>query len=235
VLRTIHARLLTLPPPNTLSRCRQVIHYMHDRYNYERLQMALHDTHVRRLLAFGISGLSVVTDSLSAIKYAKVYPVRDERGIAVDFKVRPGQTGVAVMLLGLSKERVRPSAGCLPSSAGCLHTSSYLLGIQQHASSLAPHPPGPHPHHCPNPTQIEGAFPKYGNDDDRVDAIATWLTQQFSNRLSQQTTYRNSVPTLSVLTITSNVVYGKKTGGYGGDVGGRPSTGASFRRMGSQG
>lgn len=122
-----------------------MIHYMHDKYNYERLQMALHDTHVRRLLAFGVSGLSVTADSLSAIKHAKVTPVRDERGIAVDFK-------------------------------------------------------------------IEGSFPKYGNDDDRADSIATWLTQQFSNKLSQQTTYRNSVPTLSVLTITSNVVYGKKTG-----------------------
>ncbi|KIZ06014.1 formate C-acetyltransferase [Monoraphidium neglectum] len=122
-----------------------VIHFMHDKYNYERLQMALHDTHVRRLLAFGISGLSVTADSLSAIKYARVTPVRDERGIAVDFK-------------------------------------------------------------------IEGSFPKYGNDDDRVDSIATWLAQQFSNKLAQQTTYRNSVPTLSVLTITSNVVYGKKTG-----------------------
>ncbi|KAI8466439.1 MAG: pyruvate-formate lyase [Monoraphidium minutum] len=122
-----------------------VIHHMHDKYNYERLQMALHDTHVRRLLAFGISGLSVTADSLAAIKYAKVTPVRDERGIVTDFK-------------------------------------------------------------------IEGDFPKYGNDDDRVDGIATWLAQQFSNKLAQQTTYRNSVPTLSVLTITSNVVYGKKTG-----------------------
>jgi formate C-acetyltransferase len=122
-----------------------VIHFMHDKYNFERLQMALHDTFVRRLLAFGISGLSVVTDSLSAIKHAKVTPVRDERGIAVDFKV-------------------------------------------------------------------EGAFPKYGNDDDRADAIAAWLARQFSNKLAAQHTYRASVPTLSVLTITSNVVYGKKTG-----------------------
>eukprot|EP00878_Enallax_costatus_P002152 GHUV01002321.1.p1 GENE.GHUV01002321.1~~GHUV01002321.1.p1 ORF type:complete len:484 (+),score=155.35 GHUV01002321.1:1511-2962(+) len=121
------------------------IHYMHDKYNYERLQMALHDTYVRRLLAFGISGLSVIADSLSAIKYAKVTPIKDERGIAVDFK-------------------------------------------------------------------IEGSFPKYGNDDDKVDEIATWVAETFSQQLQQQTTYRNSIPTLSVLTITSNVVYGKKTG-----------------------
>lgn len=122
-----------------------IIHYMHDKYDYERVQMALHDTHVRRLLAFGISGLSVVADSLSAIKYAKVTPIRDERGIAVDFKV-------------------------------------------------------------------EGEFPKYGNDDDRVDSIAAWLAREFHAKLSKQHTYRNSIPTLSVLTITSNVVYGKKTG-----------------------
>jgi formate C-acetyltransferase len=121
------------------------IHYMHDKYNYERLQMALHDTYVRRLLAFGISGLSVIADSLSAIKYAKVTPIRDERGIAVDFKV-------------------------------------------------------------------EGSFPKYGNDDDDVDEIATWVAETFSKHLQTQKTYRNSIPTLSVLTITSNVVYGKKTG-----------------------
>uniref|UniRef100_A0A383VBB5 formate C-acetyltransferase n=1 Tax=Tetradesmus obliquus TaxID=3088 RepID=A0A383VBB5_TETOB len=122
-----------------------VIHYMHDKYNYERLQMALHDTHVRRLLAFGVSGLSVISDSLSAIKYAKVTPIRDENGLAVDFKV-------------------------------------------------------------------EGEFPKYGNDDDTVDALATWVAERFSSHLQSQKTYRNSVPTLSVLTITSNVVYGKKTG-----------------------
>ena len=115
------------------------------RYNYESLELALHDTQVRRLLAFGISGLSVVADSLSAIKYAKVYPIRDERGIISDFRV-------------------------------------------------------------------EGEFPKYGNDDDRVDGIAGWVAQSFSDKLSKQETYRKSVPTLSVLTITSNVVYGKKTG-----------------------
>ncbi|GLC43423.1 Protein kinase domain-containing protein [Pleodorina starrii] len=122
-----------------------IIHYMHDKYNYERLQMALHDTFVRRLLAFGISGLSVVADSLSAIKYGKVTPVYDERGLMVDFVT-------------------------------------------------------------------EGDFPKYGNDDDRVDSLAEWLVAAFSQKLMQQHTYRNSIPTLSVLTITSNVVYGKKTG-----------------------
>lgn len=122
-----------------------VIHYMHDKYDYESLQMALHDTYVRRLLAFGISGLSVVADSLSAIKHAKVTPIVDERGIISDFKV-------------------------------------------------------------------EGEFPKYGNDDDRADSLAEWVAQTFSNKLNKQHTYRNSIPTLSVLTITSNVVYGKKTG-----------------------
>ncbi|KXZ55137.1 hypothetical protein GPECTOR_3g288 [Gonium pectorale] len=122
-----------------------IIHYMHDKYNYERIEMALHDTHVRRLLAFGISGLSVVADSLSAIKHAKVTPVYDERGIMTNFV-------------------------------------------------------------------IDGSFPKYGNDDDRVDSIAEWVASTFSQKLSKQHTYRNSIPTLSVLTITSNVVYGKKTG-----------------------
>jgi formate C-acetyltransferase len=107
--------------------------------------MALHDTHVRRLLAFGISGLSVTADSLSAIKHAEVFPIRDERGLVTDFRV-------------------------------------------------------------------EGNFPKYGNDEDEVDDIASWLANTFSDKLSRQHTYRNSVPTLSVLTITSNVVYGKKTG-----------------------
>lgn len=122
-----------------------IIHYMHDKYNYEKLEMALHDTNVRRLLAFGISGMSVITDSLSAIKHAKVYPILDERGIISDFK-------------------------------------------------------------------IEGDYPKFGNDDDRVDDIAKWVVSSFSDRLSRQHTYRNSIPTLSILTITSNVVYGKQTG-----------------------
>jgi formate C-acetyltransferase len=123
-----------------------VIHYMHDKYNYERIQMALHDTYVRRLLAFGISGLSVVIDSLSAIKYAKVYPILDtESGLITDFK-------------------------------------------------------------------IEGDYPKYGNDNDDADNIGRWVVSTFYEKLAKQTTYRNSLPTLSVLTITSNVVYGKKTG-----------------------
>ncbi|PEW69750.1 formate acetyltransferase [Bacillus cereus] len=126
---------------NTLN----VIHYMHDKYSYERIEMALHDTNVLRTMATGIAGLSVVADSLSAIKYAKVKPIRDENGIAVDF-------------------------------------------------------------------EIEGDFPKYGNNDDRVDEIAVNLVKTFMNKLRKHKTYRNSVHTMSVLTITSNVVYGKKTG-----------------------
>ncbi|MBQ6905604.1 MAG: formate C-acetyltransferase [Clostridia bacterium] len=122
-----------------------VIHYMHDKYAYERLMMSLHDTKVGRLMAFGISGLSVLTDSLSAIKYAKVTPVFDERGLVTDFSV-------------------------------------------------------------------EGEFPKYGNDDDRADEIAQWIVEYFYNELCKTPTYRNAVHTLSILTITSNVVYGKKTG-----------------------
>ena len=122
-----------------------IIHYMHDKYCYERIQMALHDKHVHRWFATGIAGLSVVADSLSAIKYAKVHPVRDEQGIIVDF-------------------------------------------------------------------EIEGDFPKYGNDDDRVDVLAHDIVHQFMEYIRMNDTYRNSVPTTSVLTITSNVVYGKKTG-----------------------
>lgn len=126
---------------NTLN----VIHYMHDKYAYERIQMALHDREVKRYFATGIAGLSVVADSLSAMKYAKVKVIRDEDGIAVDYKV-------------------------------------------------------------------EGDFPKYGNDDDRVDEIANWLVETFMNMIRQHHTYRNGVPTTSILTITSNVVYGKATG-----------------------
>lgn len=122
-----------------------VIHYMHDKYAYERLEMALHDRDILRTMACGIAGLSVAADSLSAIRYAKVRPIRDERGIAVDF-------------------------------------------------------------------EIEGEYPQYGNNDARVDDIAVQLTESFMAKLRKHETYRNSVPTMSVLTITSNVVYGKKTG-----------------------
>lgn len=122
-----------------------VIHYMHDKYNYEKLEMALHDTEVRRLLAFGISGLSVITDSLSAIKHAKVKPIYNEAGVLSDFT-------------------------------------------------------------------IEGDYPKYGNDDDRVDEIAKYVVNSFHKRLCAQHTYRNSIPTLSILTITSNIIYGSMTG-----------------------
>ena len=122
-----------------------VIHYMHDKYAYEKTQMALHDTAVERFMAFGIAGLSVATDSLSAIKFAKVTPVKNEQGFIVDFK-------------------------------------------------------------------REGSFPKYGNDDDRVDLIAKDLTHLVITELRKTPTYRNAIHTLSVLTITSNVMYGKNTG-----------------------
>ena len=122
-----------------------IIHYMHDKYAYEKLEMALHDRKVTRWFATGIAGLSVVADSLSAIKYAKVKPIRDENGIAVDF-------------------------------------------------------------------EIEGDFPKYGNDDDRVDSLATKVVSTFMNKIRKHPTYRQSVPTMSLLTITSNVVYGTATG-----------------------
>lgn len=122
-----------------------IIHYMHDKYYYEKTQMALIDTNPHINLAYGIAGLSIVADSLSAIKYAKVRPIRNEQGLTIDFV-------------------------------------------------------------------IEGDFPKYGNDDDRVDFIARDIVKQFNEEISKFRIYKNAQPTLSVLTITSNVVYGKKTG-----------------------
>ncbi len=122
-----------------------IIHYMHDKYCYERIEMALHDRDILRTMACGIAGLSVVADSLSAIKHAKVYAIRDERGLAVDFR-------------------------------------------------------------------IEGEYPQYGNNDDRVDGIAIELVESFMKKLRTKKTYRDATPTMSILTITSNVVYGKKTG-----------------------
>ena len=126
---------------NTLN----IIHYMHDKYCYERIEMALHDEDILRTSACGLAGLSVVADSLSAIKFAKVKPIRNEEGLAVDF-------------------------------------------------------------------EIEGDYPKYGNNDPQVDDIAVSLVKNFMNKLSKHRTYRDSKPTMSILTITSNVVYGKKTG-----------------------
>ncbi|MCK9181414.1 MAG: formate C-acetyltransferase [Fibrobacteraceae bacterium] len=121
------------------------IHYMHDKYHYERVEMALHDRDILRTMGCGIAGLSVAADSLSAIKYAKVYPIRNDQGIAVDFK-------------------------------------------------------------------IEGSYPAYGNNDDRADDLAVMLVDRFMSKIKKIKTYRGSIPTQSVLTITSNVVYGKKTG-----------------------
>ena len=122
-----------------------IIHYMHDKYSYEKSQMALHDSTVRRLMAFGIAGMSCMADSLSAVKYAKVKCVRDETGLVTDY-------------------------------------------------------------------EIEGEFPRYGNDDDRADDIAVWLLRTFLEKIKRRHTYRNSEATTSILTITSNVVYGKATG-----------------------
>jgi formate C-acetyltransferase len=129
----------------TYVKAMNIIHYMHDKYAYEAGQMALHDTVVDRLMAFGMAGLSVATDSLSAIKYAKVKPIRNEEGVAVDF-------------------------------------------------------------------EIKGDFPKYGNDNDDVDSIAVEIATHFSNALKKNKLYRDAKHTLSALTITSNVMYGKKTG-----------------------
>lgn len=126
---------------NTLN----LIHYMHDKYSYESLEMALHKTDIRRFFATGIAGLSCAVDSLSAIKYANVYPIRNELGIVTDYR-------------------------------------------------------------------IEGDYPKYGNDDDRVDELAVYIVKSFMNKVNSHFTYRDSIPTMSILTITSNVVYGKNTG-----------------------
>ena len=126
---------------NTLN----IIHYMHDKYSYERIEMALHDTEILRTMATGIAGFSVAVDSLSAIKYAKVKTIRDENGVVVDY-------------------------------------------------------------------EVEGDFPKYGNNDDRADEIAVWLLKEFMTKVKKHKTYRNAKHTTSILTITSNVVYGKKTG-----------------------
>ena len=120
-----------------------IIHYMHDKYSYERIEMALHDTNIIRTMATGIAGLSVAADSLSAIKYAQVKPIRNEDGLVVDF-------------------------------------------------------------------DITGDFPKYGNNDSRVDDIAVELVERFMTKLRSHKTYRDSEHTMSVLTITSNVVYGKR-------------------------
>ena len=122
-----------------------IIHYMHDKYNYESLQMSLIDSKLNTYFATGIAGFSVVVDSLSAIKYAKVYPIKNSEGLIIDYK-------------------------------------------------------------------IVGDYPKFGNDDDRVDEIADWVLTEYINKLYTQKTYRNSIPTVSILTITSNIVYGKNTG-----------------------
>ena len=140
---------------NTLN----VIHYMHDKYSYERLQMALHDRDVKRYFATGIAGLSVVADSLSAIKYAKVKPIRKD----IEIKDKAGN------VIDVAKNVI----------------VDY---------------------------EIEGDFPKYGNNDDRVDQLAVTVVRQFMEKIKKHHTYRDGVPTMSILTITSNVVYGKKTG-----------------------
>lgn len=136
-----HLEWLTELYVNTMN----LIHYMHDRYSYERMQLALHDTHLKHYIAFGIAGLSVIADSLSAIKYARVKPIKDERGIIVDF-------------------------------------------------------------------ELEGIYPKFGNDDNRVDEIAVELVKNFITLLEKHPAYKGAVHTLSILTITSNVMYGHHTG-----------------------
>ena len=146
------------------------IHYMHDKYCYESLQMALHDREVKRYFATGVAGLSVVADSLSAIKYAKVKVIRKD--IEITKRVRnvvDGELVVENKVIGVAKD----------------------VAVDY---------------------EIEGDFPKYGNNDDRVDDIAVEILEKFMNKVRQQHCYRNGVPTTSILTITSNVVYGKNTG-----------------------
>ena len=151
---------------NTLN----IIHYMHDKYCYEALQMALHDREVKRYFATGIAGISVVADSLSAIKYAKVKIVRKDIEITKTVRdVVDGKLQVTNKVIGVAKD----------------------VAVDY---------------------EIEGDFPKYGNDDDRVDEIAQMILNKFMDKVRQQYTYRHGVPTTSILTITSNVVYGKKTG-----------------------
>jgi formate C-acetyltransferase len=130
---------------STYANALNIIHYMHDKYCYEAIEMALHDRDILRTMGFGIAGLSHAADSLSAIRYAKVKPIRDDRGLIVDF-------------------------------------------------------------------EVEGDFPCYGNNDDRADSIAVSIASSFMNAVRKYPTYRNAVHTQSVLTITSNVVYGKATG-----------------------
>ena len=151
---------------NTLN----IIHYMHDKYCYEALQMALHDREVKRYFATGIAGISVVADSLSAIKYAKVKIIRKDIEITKTVRdVVDGKLQVTNKVIGVAKD----------------------VAVDY---------------------EIEGDFPKYGNDDDRVDEIAQMILNKFMDKIRQQYTYRHGVPTTSILTITSNVVYGKKTG-----------------------
>ena len=146
------------------------IHYMHDKYCYESLQMALHDREVKRYFATGVAGLSVVADSLSAIKYAKVKVIRKDIEITKNVrKVVDGELVVEKKVVGVAKN----------------------VAVDY---------------------EIEGEFPKYGNNDDRVDSIAVEMLEKFMNKVRQQHCYRNGVPTTSILTITSNVVYGKNTG-----------------------
>ncbi len=170
------------------------IHYMHDKYSYEALEMALHDREedILRTMACGIAGLSVVADSLSAIKYAKVKVIRDETGLAVDYEVEGD-----FPKYGNDDDRVDDIAVEL--------VKTFQRKLQRHMTYR-------NSKHTLSILTITGDFPKYGNDDDRVDDIAVELVKTFQRKLQRHMTYRNSKHTLSILTITSNVVYGKATG-----------------------